>query len=307
MHEYDFCFAWSWPYDVEFACLLESACRSKQISLLQVTPENIEAILNALACNELGFRAFFDRASDTDQKFQPLAEWAYRQDLIYINRFWLARRTWDKALMHHQLTRSGIDAPYTVILPSYQENPVLPTMDLSPLGGSFAVKPAHGGGGAGVVVGSLTWEQILQIRQQNPNDQYLIQGNVIPIQYLGRPAWFRVIYCLGNIYSCWWDPTTHLYTPISEQEQNEYGLSALADITRRIAQLSYLELFSTEIAYTAGNRFLAVDYVNDPIDLRLQSKAQQGVPDFIINTIAQDLVAYVVAQFGKGAINDRKD
>jgi hypothetical protein len=34
------------------------------------------------------------------------------------------------------------------------------------------------------------------------------------------------------------------------------------------------------------NRLLIVDYVNDPIDLRLQSRALDGVPDFIVEDIA---------------------
>ncbi len=31
---------------------------------------------------------------------------------------------------------------------------------------------------------------------------------------------------------------------------------------------------------------MAVDYVNDPLDLRLQSKAADGVPDAIVENIA---------------------
>jgi hypothetical protein len=49
-------------------------------------------------------------------------------------------------------------------------------------------------------------------------------------------------------------------------------------------------LFSTEIAITSDGRFVIVDYVNDPIDLRLQSKASDGVPDDIVEDIAARLV-----------------
>jgi len=303
METYDFCFAWSWPYDRDFVRVLEGACQEKQISLLQVTPADLEEVLLALTTDQLWFNAFFDRASDVEESFYPLAEWAYRQDLEYINRFWLARRTWDKGTMHGQFTRSGLDAPYTVVLPSYLEKPDLPALDLGPFGNNYAIKPAHGGGGAGVIVGALSWEQILQARQQNPQDQYLLQAKVTPAQLNGRPAWFRVIYCLGKIFPCWWDPSTHLYVPISEIEVDEMELNPLVDITARIAQLSRLEIFSTEVAYTPGKRFLVVDYINDPIDLRLQSRVPQGVPDMIVQAIARELAAHVSGLCVKGIVH----
>jgi hypothetical protein len=56
-----------------------------------------------------------------------------------------------------------------------------------------------------------------------------------------------------------------------------------------------LDLFSTEIALTLDGLFMVVDYVNDPIDLRLQSKATDGVPDQIVSHIAESLVERVSA------------
>ena len=293
MYNYDFCFAWSWPYDVDFAELLQQTCQEEQISILQVTPQKIDGILEVLKRGELNFRAFFDRASDTDPLFEPLADWAYRQNLTYINRFWLAKRSWDKAKMHHLFTRNGIDAPYTVVLPSFLENPELPRLDLSPFEEYFALKPAHGGGGAGVIIGSLTWDQILQYRQQQPKDQYLLQALAVPKKLENRPAWFRVIYCLGKTFPCWWDPFTHRYSLVSEDELERFELTALSEIVTKIAGLSHLELFSTEIAFTNGNRFLVVDYINDPIDLRPMSKVPEGVPDSILKVIAQELTIHI--------------
>lgn len=50
-----------------------------------------------------------------------------------------------------------------------------------------------------------------------------------------------------------------------------------------------MDWFSTEIALTHEN-FLVVDYVNDDIDTRLQSRAVDGVPDEIMKAVASDLV-----------------
>lgn len=292
MPHFDLCFAWNWAYDLDFARMLESACQAEHITIFQVTPNILPEVLEAVYRQELSFCAFFDRASDDVPAFVPLTEWAYRQDLVYINRFWLARRSWDKATMHHHFTRNGLDAPYTVVLPSYQENPDLPFLDLKPYGDAYALKPAHGGGGAGVVVGSLTWEQILEVRQEHPQDQYLLQARVVPDTIQGRPSWFRGIYCLDKVHLCWWDPSSHIYTLIFESEFSDFGLEPLGDICRRIAQLSHLELFSTEIAL-ANNRFLVVDYINDPIDLRPKSRIPEGVPDVILTEITRDLARHI--------------
>jgi hypothetical protein len=53
-------------------------------------------------------------------------------------------------------------------------------------------------------------------------------------------------------------------------------------------------LFSTEITLTPDGRFVIVDYVNDPIDLRLQSKAFDGVPNDIVRDITERLAEFVL-------------
>jgi hypothetical protein len=68
---------------------------------------------------------------------------------------------------------------------------------------------------------------------------------------------------------------------------------ALFDTAIAIALLCQLDLFSSEIAFTPEGRFVVVDYVNDQIDLRLQSKILEGVPDDIVQDIAERLVNQV--------------
>ncbi len=58
------------------------------------------------------------------------------------------------------------------------------------------------------------------------------------------------------------------------------------EVARRIAEVCRLDLFSTEIALTATGQLLVVDYVNDPIDLRIKSRAKDGVPDEVVEDIA---------------------
>jgi hypothetical protein len=293
MEDYDLCFAWYWEYDGEFAGRLDAACRDQGISLLQVTYENLDAVLSKLTDHRLYFSAFFDRASDGDDRFNPLTRWANQHEGPRINRYALARRAWDKGWMHTLFTAAGLDAPNALILPSSLEQPDLPETDLTSLGGRFAIKPVHGGGGCGVILGATMWEQVLEARKNFPEDQYLLQAHVDPLNLDGRPAWFRVIYSAGQIFPAWWHPATHVYSPLTWAEQSYYGLYPLRSIVDTMAHLCRLELFSTEIALTPTGRFEIVDYINDPIDLRPQSLAPEGIPDEILEAIARSLACYV--------------
>jgi hypothetical protein len=292
-HAYDLCFAWNWEYDADFTQFLASASERNGLSLLQVTPANLEATVQALTTGEIYFRSFFDRASDGDAGFMPLVEWAQAHDIPCINCFIQARQAINKASCHLDFITAGLYTPYTIILPTFQEQPELSTIDLSPLGPLFAIKPSHGGGGDGVILEATAWEQVISARQQFPDDHYLLQAHITPVLLDGREAWFRVIGCVGQAYPCWWDTRTHIYSPLTAEEESRYGLQSLREIPQTIGRMYGLELFSTEIAYTAEGLFVVVDYINDPIDLRLQSKALDGIPDAIVGELAEKLIGYV--------------
>jgi len=295
MTGYDLCLAWNWEYDSDFVAILDRVCQSERLSLLQVTPDNLGNSLAGLARNEISFKAFFDRASEADPRFMPFVEWAQHHPVYWINPHERASHAWNKAAMHLEFISAGLETPYTIILPSYNEQPFLQAVDLSWLGKRFTIKPAHGGGGVGVVMEATSIDQVLSARKEFPSDLYLLQAHIIPAELGGRPAWFRSIYCAGKVYPCWWDITSHVYTALGTEDERTLGLSMLRQITSSIARICGLEFFSTEIAVTAHNLFVVVDYVNDQIDLRLQSKAFDGVPDNIVQDIAWRLASLVAS------------
>jgi hypothetical protein len=198
--------------------------------------------------------------------------------------------------MYERLVRASLPTPLVIILPSFEAQPELPSVTLERLGERFVIKPVHGGGGDGVVTGATSVDQVRVARQSFPTDQYILQTQVTPRDIDGRPAWFRVIFCRGTVYPSWWHPDSHRYTPVTAYEEERFGLGLLRGLTRAIAALSQLELFSTEIALASGGRFTVIDYVNEPIDLRLQSRAADGVPDWVVHDITERLVGGVVAE-----------
>lgn len=293
MTHYDLCIAWNWEYDKNFIEILEHICHQEQVSLLQITPQNLNQWLPQIYDGRVRFRSFFDRASEDDARFLPLVRRVVEWKIPFINHHDRAVRAADKAAMHSDFIHTGLYAPYTIILPSYNQQPQIAEADLTPLGGLFTIKPAHGSGGEGVLNKATTWQQVMTARKEHPTDRYLLQQYIAPRNINSHPAWFRVIYCTGSVYPCWWHPHTHLYQTVSEADRDEFNLQPLTYAAETIARICGLDLFSTEIAFTSGDLFVVVDYVNDPIDLRIQSNTQDGVPDAVVRDIVHRLVTLV--------------
>ncbi|HPC35120.1 MAG TPA: hypothetical protein P5268_01495 [Candidatus Marinimicrobia bacterium] len=289
----DFGFAWNWEYDRDFANLLEANCRSEGLSFLSITPETIASVATELGQGNVLLRVIWDRAADTDDRFLELVNWAKTNNTLQINPYEKALRAWNKATMHLEFITAGVNTPYTIVLDPYNIQPVLPKIDLSVLGDRFIIKPAHGGGGLGVILDATSLERVVTARRENPEDFYLLQAAIEPVQLNGRPAWFRIIYGFGKAHFCWWDIKTHIYTPFSNNDKDSLPMPLLNEIIAKIAVVTGLDVFSSEIALTAEGKFVVVDYINDPMDLRLQSMAIDGVPDEIVRAIASDCVATV--------------
>jgi hypothetical protein len=289
MTRYDLCLTWYSEYDADLVHLIDSACRERGISLWNVRPANFLESITALYTDQAAFGTLFDRAAD-DLRFAPIANWAKEHGVYRINAQEVSAWAEDKATMHLELISSGLYTPYTIILAPFVDQPILPPPDLSPLGERFVLKPAYGGGGEGVMMHVTSLEQVLKARTEFPDQKYLIQAYVVPDELDGREAWFRVIYFSQEMFLCWWNTHTHVYTPVTAEQETHYALAPLRDVTQRIAAICKLDFFSTEIAYTPEKHWVVVDYVNDNIDLRLQSKAGDGVPDAIVKGIARRLV-----------------
>jgi len=298
MH-YDLCLPWYWEYDVDFVQMVEHACNEQGLSLWQITPNDLLESITALYMGEKTFRTILDR-SQYDLRFEPIHRWSRQHNARRINPAEVSAWSEDKATMHLELISAGIHTPYTILLPPFIEQPILPQLDLTPLGHQFVIKPSHGGGSEGVILGAFSLDQILRARMEFPEQKYLIQATVTPRTIHGQPAWFRVFYAAGSTFPCWWHPLTHVFSAVTQQDEHRYELSPLHEITQRIASICNLDWFSTEIARTL-EEFIVVDYVNDGIDTRVQSKAVDGVPDEVMQNIVAQLV-----KIAKGETHDSR-
>jgi len=316
--KYDLCIAWTWSFDSDFIRIVQDACVGNSISLLLVNLDNIDGVIRQVRRNEITCRIFLDRASDADERFVELDVWAKRCRARRINPLEHAKRAWNKATMHLDFISAGLYAPHTIILSPISMDPELPVIDFAALGHPFIIKPAHGGGGDGVITEAGSESQIQSARMQYTGDYYLLQQKIVPIRIGDHVAWFRVIYFDGQTYVFWWATDSHIYTVVLAEDEKQNGLSRLREIAQTISKICQLDLFSTEIALTNDGKFVVVDYINDPIDLRLKSKSHDGVPDDIVQRIVSELIRHAkeikkfsicklfLRYFSRGRINSRQ-
>jgi len=118
----------------------------------------------------------------------------------------------------------------------------------------------------------------------------LAQCKIESRDFAGDAAYFRVFHCFGEVWLAWWDPATDRYRAVTPSEEGRFRLHPLREIVARVAALTGMNLFSSEIAVTSTNEFVLIDYVNDQCHLLTQSADPRiGVPDAIVAGIARRL------------------
>jgi hypothetical protein len=281
--------AWDWEFDRDFISILEEEVHGHDVSFFSISHHNTHECTRKIQRGELAFGTFLDRAGDANEHFLAVSRAIRKSASYYINPPEATIHANDKATMHLEFLSAGIPVPFSIIISPYNKKKELELKlgDIARLGRPFIIKPANTtGGGIGVITGAETLKDVLESRQHHKNDKYLLQEKVHPVMMGSMKGWFRVFYVFGLIVPSWWDDETHRYSTIESPELERFALHPLADIAKSIHDVCLLDFFSTEIALTADDRYVVVDYVNDICDMRLQSRFIDGVPDSIVRTIA---------------------
>ena len=286
---FDLVVAWDWDFDRGFLAVLAEECAARELKFGAVGKEEAVAAGREVTEGTLHIGTFLNRAEPDDEAFTAFASAVARTSARQWNPPESVRHAIDKATMHLEFLSAGINVPFTIIMSPYiQRREVgLTLSDLSRLGRPFIIKPANTtGGGTGVILGAETLKDVIDSRQHHKGDKYLLQEKIVPSLQQGRRAWFRVFSICDMVIPCWWDDLTHVYSTVDPDESR---LSPLVTITQTIGRISRLDFFSTEIALTEGGKFVAVDYVNEICDMRLQSEHADGVPDTVVRSICARL------------------
>jgi len=285
---YDLVVLWDWEYDDDLVQALLAGAVRRRLSAAAFRSAELTAFVDLCRNPLYAFPYLIDRASDVHPFLLPVLSELQQAGSQIINdpqqMIWCR----DKATMHLELVQRGIPVPYGLIL-SHQdhlEQALQQTRDK--LGSPFVAKPAEGGGGEGVILDAQTPEHIRQVMRESRLGKVILQKRIEPAEIHGRRAWFRVLYVMGEVLPCFWDDRTHLYSLIDDLSAP--WVAPLTDLVRRIAAISGMRFFSSEIAMTAAQEYYVIDFVNEMCDMRLQSRHTDGVPDALFHRIIDLLV-----------------
>lgn len=289
----DLCVLWEWQYDDDFVDRLRRESARQKKSFADYCGEHMTDFFQALDPRGVPPGMIIDRASDDQaQLIQPLMR-LKRLGALLVNDPEDMDWCRNKAAVHAELLQAEVRVPYSVILSTTEHPEELDVLELvgNRIGTPFVIKPTEGGGGENVVLDAHDHKDILEYLARTGAGSIFVQRKVLPCRLGGRRAWFRVFRVLGQVIPCWWDDLTHVYQPVTDQDQAAYSLQRLAEITGLIAKVSQLDLFSTEIAVDEDGGLVVVDAANEMPDFRLQSRHPDGVPDAVVDRIVANLVA----------------
>ena len=294
--EIQFGLAFNWQYDAEFIRALDKSCHQAGISTYVVGAHNLQQTCLEIQNDERRFRWFLDRASDEDKHFLQLNGLLQSKGTRFLNAHDRYLRASDKAEIHTDLLTSGLRLPLTIVLPALDRQPDISPRLIEGFAKPFVVKPARGGGGRGVITGGTRIEDVARARTSHRDQRFLLQQSIEPQILDGRRAWFRVYFVCGTVIPCWWDDRTHRYAVFTPGDAKLVNVGELERIVRVIAEVAHLDFFSTEVALDLHSRYVVVDYVNTPCDMRVQSKHFNGVPDTIVHQIIAAITGHLKSQ-----------
>jgi len=275
---------------------VQEMCARQRLNFFLIEPLWVERFLSEMRSGRVWSRVLLNMHSEhhePDEIYHRLIWLAAQQNTRVIDHPATALAAFDKAQLHPRLIGCGIYVPHTIFVPPDQATDFdLDEEDKEALGNPFVIKPALGYGRRGVILDATSTADLARSRSQWSGGTFLLQRRIVPRLLHGKPAYFRVFYVFGQVWSCWWDPSNHNYRLVTSEGEDAFPVARLEEIVHRIASLTRMQFFSSEIALTESDQLVVIDYVNDQCHLLSQTaNAQIGVPDAIVTAIADRLVA----------------
>jgi hypothetical protein len=295
MRTYDLVMTHKLDADDFFIHRVQRHCAESGLNFFLIEPVWVEAFKEKLEKEKIRVRVLLNMHSEhhqEDEIYHRLVKSAHERQIRIIDAPDVALAAFDKARMHVRLHDAGFAVPETLIV-SREQIPAftLSEADLRRIGSPFVVKPSLGYGKRGVLLNATGRDDLMRSAQTWPDRSYLVQQKIVPRQYEGVPMYFRGFYAFGSVWLCWWNCYTDRYRAVSAAETAALRLAPLRELVRRLAQVSGMHFFSTEVAQVDSGEFVIIDYINDQCHMLTQSAdPKMGVPDEVVAAIARTLV-----------------
>jgi hypothetical protein len=274
---------------------MQEYCAQARLTFFMIEPLWVEEFHRRLQRGDVWARVLLNMHSEHHQPeeiFHRLVRLAAEHNVCVIDPPDRALAAFDKARLHARLISAGIQVPYSVIVPAkevagFQNS----DQDRAALGAPFVIKPALGYGRRGLVMDAVSEKDLARSVAAWDGGDYLLQWRMVPQMIAGWPAYFRVYFVFGTVWCSWWNCYTDNYRLVTLEESESLKLRPLEEVIRRIAALTGMNFFSSEIALTETGEFVLIDYVNDQCHMLSQSaNPQKGVPDELVAAVARRLV-----------------
>ncbi len=308
-----------------FECWLAQEASALGLSCALIHDGTVRETIRRLSAGEMSIGFHLDYHAlwhQHDDIYARLAEAVQDAGGQPVNAPARSRAFTDKAAAHAELLRHGLGVPSTILFrPNSPDRPLTANerraLQADEPGAGLFIKPANGYGGRGVVsttgADSEAFVRALAAaRQYDAHDTYLVQRAVRPPLLrcddgVERPAYWRVLGCLGDLIPFWWSPLDRssgrpCYHRLAPEEVRRHRLQPVLEYARALGDLSGLEWFSTELCLSDGSetsRFLvrqpdggsrpvvAIDYLNDQCDVDVQSRWAGAPPDDVVRHVAR--------------------
>jgi hypothetical protein len=284
--------------DDYFIHTIQRLCADARLNFFLIEPAWVEVFFEYLQQGKIWTRVLLNMHSEhhqPDDIYHRLVKLAAERNSQVIDPPDRAQAAFDKSRLHPRLVEAGIRVPWTLVVAADRPDDWrLSDEQRAELGVPFVIKPAMGYGRKGLVLDATNEGDLARSEEAWPDQNYLFQRRIVPRELQDAPVYFRAYFVFGSVWLSWWNCYTDRYRMVTPEERKEFALDQLEDIVRRIAALTCMTFFSSEIAQTETGEFVVIDYVNDQCHLLSQSAhPQMGVPDELVAAIARRIVEAV--------------
>ena len=292
MEIFDLGIAWDNESDNEFVNDLNARALKVGVKPYLIHAYNFFSSLKDITDGQLCFNCFFDRSSDDSSTFGGLADFLKQKDINFINHPDNVKNSIDKSKIHSMFVSYGLPIPKTVFIKPQEEKQVLEAK-IQHISVPCVVKSAFSSCSEDTALAINSLVDALRLMGEEEDKSYFAQEQVASINLENKPAWFKVLYCFGEIILCRWHPETGEYEALSLRQIYRLGLYEIWPITKKIRQACKLDFFSTDIVMKEKGKFLVVDYVNDRPDMRKKSKFKDALPDEIVDKVINSIISFI--------------
>lgn len=274
---------------------IQELAAAARLNFFLIEPLWAESFLAGLESGRVHVRVLLNMHSEhhrPDDLYHQLIWSAANHGTLVIDPPAIALAAFDKGLLHPRLLEAGIPVPFTKVVERAEVMSLtLTEAERAALGSPFIIKPGMGYGRRGLIPHATDEGDLTQSLAAFPDARYLLQRRIdVSVSEEGEPLYFRVFHVFGDIWMTWWNPRHDRYRLVSPLEKDRHDLARLEDLVRRLAELTGMRFFSSEIALSPDGP-VVIDYINDQCHMLSQSAdAQKGAPDELVLGIARRLV-----------------